>query len=291
MMRLRRYLWLALSFGLVAWLTLPLIATARKRHHSNNEVTPSNATQQGLKPACTNPNFPEPAPTGNLGIDAQCGLEGSGGKEAAQNSVKNNFCASGAPAEIGLVDLTTLQKEVEKNPNINFGSKGPTTDRDPLKNLGEGKLLTLKAFVFFAKQEKGESVNCGTTVPDQPIFHDIHILLVDEKNLPQTGEPMQVNIAKQCSGIVAEMTPHHRPDVWTEANVQKVAKAKAMVRVTGQQFFDSSHVPCANGAAVGKNPKRVSLWEIHPIYKFEVCTSNCTGEGQWLPLDQWLKQH
>jgi DNA-binding winged helix-turn-helix (wHTH) protein len=34
--------------------------------------------------------------------------------------------------------------------------------------------------------------------------------------------------------------------------------------------------------------KRVSLWEVHPIYKFEVCTSNCTGAGTWLPLDQWL---
>src|SRR5260370_18533373 len=90
MMRLRRYLWLALSFGLVAWLTLPLIATARKRHHSNNEVTPSNATQQGLKPACTNPNFPKPAPTGNLGINPQCGPEGTAVKKARPKHMKNN---------------------------------------------------------------------------------------------------------------------------------------------------------------------------------------------------------
>jgi hypothetical protein len=243
---------------------------------------------KGFQPSCSAPSFPDPTA---LGIDAQCGTEGAGGKEATQNSVKNNFCASGTGAEIGIADLATLQKEVEKNPSINFGSKGPTTDRSPLQQLGEGQLVSVKAFVFFAKQEGKESVNCGTAVPDQPGFHDIHILLVDEKNLPQNGESTQANVTKQCSGVVAEMTPHHRPAAWTAANVQKVATAGAMVRVTGQQFFDSSHVPCNNGVAVGSNPKRVSLWEVHPIYKIEVCTSNCTGAGTWLPLDQWVKQH
>jgi hypothetical protein len=64
-----------------------------------------------------------------------------------------------------------------------------------------------------------------------------------------------------------------------------------LVRIAGQQFFDSSHVPCANGAPVGSNPKRISLWEIHPIYNFEVCVSNCDGAGQWQPLTQWATTH
>jgi hypothetical protein len=66
---------------------------------------------------------------------------------------------------------------------------------------------------------------------------------------------------------------------------------KLPVRVTGQLYFDSSHFPCSGGQGAGEgNPKRVSLWEIHPIYKFEVCTSGCDGAGTWLPLDQWAKQ-
>ena len=87
--------------------------------------------------------------------------------------------------------------------------------------------------------------------------------------------------------IVGELSPHHRPAAWSAVNVNKVARAGALVRVEGQQFFDSSHVPCKEGAPVGSNPKRVSLWEIHPIYSFEVCVSNCNGAGTWQPLSQW----
>jgi len=64
-----------------------------------------------------------------------------------------------------------------------------------------------------------------------------------------------------------------------------VAGKGLRVRVTGQQFFDGSHVPCKNGAPQGSNPKRVSLWEIHPIYSFEVCPSGDCAHGGWQPLE------
>jgi hypothetical protein len=160
-----------------------------------------------------------------------------------------------------------------------------------LQNFGEGRLVTLKAYVLKARQEGGESVNCKGHTPDDPLFHDIHISFVAESNKPQTGDTKAVSDRKECSGIVAEMSPHHRPDVWTADNVNKVAAAQALVRITGQQFFDSSHVPCSNGAPVGSNPKRISLWEVHPIYRFEVCTGDCGGAGQWQSLEEWLKSH
>ncbi|HVG30545.1 MAG TPA: hypothetical protein VM864_12635 [Pyrinomonadaceae bacterium] len=241
-----------------------------------------------LKPACQKPSYPSPSPAAALGIDAQCGLNGSGtGAEGQQDSVKNNFCATGTPKAMTIPALTSLQAQVEKNGSINFGNenkggkkKGPTTNRAPLRKLGEGKLVTLRAFVLIARQEGGESVNCGKNVPDQPLFHDIHISLVST-----------ADATDECSGVVAEMSPHHRPDSWTHANVEKVSRAKLPVRVTGQLYFDSSHFPCSGGQGAGEgNPKRVSLWEIHPIYKFEVCTAGCDGAGTWLPLDEWAKQ-
>ena len=251
--------------------------------------TNPSSNNTALKPTCSTPDFPEPVA---LGVDNQCANEGNGGKEGAQNSVKNNFCPlSETPADVTIAELQQLQKNVEKDPSINFGPKGPTTDRGPLTTLGEGKLIVLKAFVLKARQEGGESVNCKGTVPDEPVFHDIHIAFVDATHKPQAGDSKPILDGKECSGIVAEMSPHHRPDFWTADNVNKVGTAGALVRVTGQQFFDSSHVPCSNGAPVGSNPKRISLWEIHPIYKFEVCTANCTAAGTWQPLDQWLKQH
>ena len=144
-------------------------------------------------------------------------------------------------------------------------------------------MLFNTAFLI-VRQEGAESVNCGSTLPlNDKLFHDIHISLVDSAN---------TTLANECSSVVAEMSPHHRPDTWTKANLQKVATAKALVRVTRQLFFDSSHVACAGGiVAVAGNPKRMSVWGIHPIYKFEICTADCDGAGTWLPLDDWAKQH
>lgn len=249
-------------------------------------------------PECGSPHFPSPAPSHNLGIDTKCAMEGSGGDEANQNRAKNNFCAEGSPWPIALPELKDLEKKVEGDTSINYGDKimpgrskkGPTIDRGPLHELGEGKQVQFVGFVLKARQEGPESVNCGKGVTanagNKNLFHDIHISLVET-----------ANTRSECSGIVAEMSPHHRPDDWTAGNLNKVAKSKAakkklQVRVTGHLFFDSSHRPCQGGTKAGGNPQRVSLWEIHPIYKFEVCrVGNCdaAGEDQWLPLDEWVK--
>ncbi len=242
-----------------------------------------------FKPACASPTYPMPAPASAPAIDSLCGLSGAGaGPEGTQDMVKNNFCAKGTPEEVTVADLTGLQSKVVANRAINFGSagqgtrkKGPTVNRAPLKKLGEGKLVTLsKVYVLIARQEGGESVNCGKNVENHAALHDIHISLVSSPD--ETSE---------CSSVVAEMSPHHRPDSWTHGNVEKVAKAKLPVRVTGQLYFDSSHFPCSGGKSAGQgNPSRVSLWEIHPIYKFEVCTADCDGDGTWVTLDKWAAQ-
>jgi hypothetical protein len=243
---------------------------------------------QGLTESCENPSFPGDS----TAIDRKCGLEGSGGKEADQNAVKNNFCAGAPPNALTFTRLMELQSAVQQNSSINFGSHGPTTDRSPLQALGEGGLVQIQGYVVAAKQEGAESVNCGKKfdqLANKASYHDIHISLVETRELA-TPSDQQEEAADECKGIVVEMIPHHRPSSWTAANVNKVRSAHLPVRVTGQLFFDSSHVPCSGGAAVGSNPKRFSLWEIHPIYAFEVCTAGCEAEGTWVSLDQWLGQ-
>jgi len=42
-------------------------------------------------------------------------------------------------------------------------------------------------------------------------------------------------------------------------------------RVTGHLMFDSSHSRCTRGKPVKGDPSRISLWEVHRIYNFEVC--------------------
>ena len=184
-------------------------------------------------------------------------------------------------------DFQKLQTQVANTKNINWGDKntatrhkGPTTHRAPLEKMGEGNLVVINGFVLIARQEGAESVNCGQNVANEPAYHDIHISLV-----PSADE------TDECNGIVVEMSPHHRPAEWSAANVNKLAQAHAPVRVTGHLFFDSSHQPCTNGQGAAGNPKRFSLWEVHPIYQLEVCTADCAGSGQWSSLSDWIKNN
>jgi hypothetical protein len=237
-----------------------------------------------LTPSCTAPAFPQ---SGATQIDSVCGAVGSGGKEANQNRAKNNFCATAPANPMTVADMVALQKKAQAIKGINFGNPdkhpltakpGPVVNRKPLAALGEGQEVALQGYVLLARQEGAESVNCGTStnVPDLPAYHDIHISVVDAA--ANTDE---------CSGVVVEMSPHHRPASWTPENVQSVAGQHLLVRVTGQLMFDSSHTPCLGGAAAEGDPRRASLWEVHPIYKFEVCPSgDCVSTG-WKALEDW----
>ncbi len=231
---------------------------------------------------CKSPMFPGPATP----IDSsKCTVVGNDGSETNQNKAKNNFCPSNAsPQSMMITDFVALQTSVQKDKTIPFGNPdthpltskaGPATNRAPLVKLGEGKEVVLTAFVKIARQEGKESVNCTTKVPDQPMYHDIHISLVGSAS------------DAECDGLVAEMIPRHRPAAWTADLVNMVASAKLSVRVTGQLMFDSSHTPCQNGAEVKGDPSRATLWEIHPIYKFEVCPSGTCDSGGWVALEAW----
>lgn len=237
---------------------------------------------------CNSPHFPpNSAPTT---IDAtSCTIVGNGGSETFQNEAKNNFCALGPGKAITIAELIGLQAKVQQDSGIPFGNPsdhpitskpGPATDRKPLQAMGEGTPVTLQGFVLIARQEGAESVNCGTNIADIPSNHDIHVTIVDSAS--QTEE---------CSGVVTEMIPHHRPAAWTPDNVNIVAQKKLPVRVTGQLMFDSSHTPCQSGKPVSGDPARASLWEVHPIYEFDVCTQgDCSNGSGWVTLEAFLKE-
>jgi hypothetical protein len=239
----------------------------------------------GFSQKCSSPFFPSDEPT--VMDNTSCTISGNGGAETWQNDAKNNFCASGDPNDpilTSIPELVALQAKAQQIPNINFGNTrshpltskaGPVQDRAPLQAIGEGSLVQLVGYVKIARQEGAESVNCGSNVPNAAAYHDIHISIV----LSPADQ--------ECSGVVVEMTPHHRPDTWTPQLVNKVASAGLLVRVTGQRMFDSSHTPCQNGSPISGDPARISLWEIHPIYNFEVCPQGNCSSGGWVRLDDW----
>jgi len=222
-------------------------------------------------------------------FDDVCGIAGAGTQAPLllQNRVKNNFCATGDPVLLTFTSFKKLQTLVEKPENLGPKYREPDT-RDKLQNInytttegetaGEGTLVTFAAFIeeaHFADTDKGEGVNCKMGGAEN---NDVHIALASRAN--ETDE---------CKSVTAEMSPHFRPPLWAERPLNSIGRP---VRITGQLFFDASHHPCSGNKR--PNPKRVSSWEIHPVYNIEVCKkttlASCKADddGVWESFDEFM---
>jgi hypothetical protein len=260
-------------------------------------ITASYA-QSGLPDRCDNQR---PLPFASIEVthplDKTCGINGkttSSANSQLQNSVKNNFCAINQnllPETYTPAMLADLQRQT----TIPSGQGHEPADRQPLKQLGEGKVIRMKAYLIEAHHAdlgSGESVNCGDKTEEG---NDVHIAFGSAAD------------TQECDSVTAEISPHYRPASWNEighyetynnatrkytVDPQMAARLQAHpYRVTGQLFFDASHTACP----CGKNcaPVRVSVWEIHPVYAIEVCRAGTacqeSNDGDWLSFDSWWK--
>jgi hypothetical protein len=227
-----------------------------------------------FEPGCALPFAGEPNPPS----DDHCPIQGGSQDPAKQleSRAKNNFCATTpSPIPVTYTDLIALQ-------TASAGLPKNIPDRSILANidgkLGEGKYVSYIAFVknaHYSDVGKGEAVNCN--IGGQPT-NDIHIVLLQSQS------------DDECKSTTAEMSPHFRPAAWTPDSVNSTIGHP--VRVRGQVFYDGSHSPCT--ASSHPTPQRASLWEIHPVYSFEVCRvadlAQCkdTDSANWVPLDEWV---
>lgn len=254
--------------------------------------TPANKSKTksaiAFEPECTLPF--DDIKTDGLTIDEICSKDGNAGDDVAkrlESNAKNDFCVEGTPVTIKYEDFTSLQAAAD---NIGGLKSALSTNRDRLadlvtqsegKKLGEGRLVQFVAFLFDAHHSnvgkgKGELVNCKLPAKED---NDIHIELMKDG---VESDP--------CNGVTAEMSPHFRPEAWSELVNLKIDRP---VRLTGPLFFDSSHHPCHDDKR--PSPNRISVWEIHPIYQFEVCkfseksVAKCDvkNDSLWIPLDKW----
>jgi hypothetical protein len=242
-------------------------------------------------------------------IDFLCGNTGCHKSPAndQQNAMKNNLCAP--VTRITPVTLKTFAELGDASNNEPSIPKGePPPSRTKLANiitlndgtrLGEGKTVTFVGFVLDARHSNvdkdnpltkgnGESVQCNLL---GCAYNDIHITLAEDPN--ETA---------LCNTIVAEIIPHYRPPAWDLFDSPDYAGFLKThpVKISGQLFFDGSHVPCTKDGKAGFNPardnakdfERLALWEIHPIYAIDVCKhadkSQCSVSDKtaWFPLTQ-----
>jgi hypothetical protein len=242
-------------------------------------------------------------------IDFLCGNTGcnKGAANDEQNAQKNNLCAPAS--RLMPVTLQTFAKLGDASTNEPSIPKGePPPSRVRLRNiirldngatLGEGKTVTFVGFVLDARHSNvdkdnpltkgnGESVQCNLL---GCAYNDIHITLAEDPNEKA-----------MCKTIVAEIIPHYRPPAWDLFDSPDYAAyfKTHSVKISGQLFFDGSHVPCTKDGKAGFNPardnakdfERLALWEIHPIYAIDVCKhtakSQCRAadKNAWFPFSE-----
>src|SRR5437016_114191 len=210
----------------------------------------------------------------NPAIDNVCSITGGSSDPAkqAESASKNNFCSETPTAEAltyqQLLDLQAKSTAAKLKKSI--------TDRKVVEDMGEGKYVSYIALVkeaHYSDVGAGEAVNCNKSGAER---NDIHIVLMPEGK------------TDECESTTAEMSPHFRPAAWTPANIMTASKDHP-VRVKGHFFYDGSHSPCT--ASSRPNPKRASLWEVHPVYSFEICSAKTIAECQassaeWTPLEK-----
>lgn len=247
-------------------------------------------------------------------VDRECGNSGSTegvppakiAAEEAQNEVKNDLCRKENPKVITIADLMALQHHVDNIPGFHYGNFhtggfGPPTERQPLKSIvlpggkefGEGDVVMFAGFIVEAHYTSSESVNCGF---DDPQDVDIHVALGKKAMHVGRREKAADKNPTLCQTITAEAIPHFRPAEWEQQNLE--TQSDSEVRVTGQLFFDGSHHPrtCADIAAgsTRRDPVRASSWEIHPIYKIEICRKgtgcSITKASDWEPIENLMPE-
>jgi len=203
--------------------------------------------------------------------DEGCGTAGTFDPDL--NRAKNITKLNGSPEDKDYSYLAGLPKLV---PGYTIGG-----DRQKLVDQGEGKAIRVVAYALIIRKEGGETCNCKLTGPTNT---DNHIVIVS----PKLKKPTLA--ANEPTSQTAEFTPRVRADGhpnFTFAKLSPLIAAqggKLLVRITGQQMYDSEH------AKVGRELKRLTSWEIHPIFGMEYCPNakKCTAgsDANWLNIEQ-----
>lgn len=223
---------------------------------------------------------------------ASCTTAGCGktpGDKAINQTKRHQVTVEGA-LQLSFDDFLALQMHCLKDDDpVGEGATPTPHDRATKlralslpggRHAGEGDSVMLSGFLVGKPHATGgESVNCGFSHAGETDFH------INVAPSPRSSEH---------HSIVVEMIPQKRPDEWTTGKLVAAMHQGLPVFVSGQLFYDSKHFVNARPGLKGreKQPKRFSLWEVHPIRGLLVCPSrDCDMEDPksagWVKLAVW----
>jgi hypothetical protein len=196
------------------------------------------------------------------------GCADSSSPQGIQNALKKTI-PRGVVKPITFANLKTLQDQADQL----VGERKPLakTERERLKNLStvggtfsEGDAVRLVGYLVGHPRVEGrESVNCSLTGVENA---DFHLNIAPHKD------------DTEFASIVAEMIPQDRLPGWNYGKLQKLLSKQVMV--TGQLFYDNSHKTNSDPQGPPPDPRRFSLWEVHPVTTFMVCSRDACDPNQ-----------
>ncbi|CAN5676568.1 hypothetical protein BH24ACI1_BH24ACI1_00380 [soil metagenome] len=204
------------------------------------------------------------------------------------NEAKRRSSIGANPVNVSFADLQTMQNEIGNRLGIRSQNKQLSAqERAQLRNIsitdgtvGESSLIKIAGYVPFSgnglKEGSIETVNCKFTETEE---RDIHIPLAAQSS------------SIEYEGIVIEMIPQNRPTEWNLQKLKTVRNRKKKVMVIGGLFYDNEHLVNKNPARpLNGHSKRFSIWEIHPVIQFFVCSrvdNSChpSSMSGWVTLE------
>jgi hypothetical protein len=219
------------------------------------------------------------------------GCSQAAGYDAYVNLLKNQLISPDLAPQVALTrdDYGRLEQSLPQG----LVKNNHEQVMDELSALGDGHVVSLIGYLYYAKKGGKESSNCQLT---EPTDIDYHIGIGFDPALAgklaartrlTPGEHTQVN----QSSMIVEMTPHWRAQFKPAWSLDALAPVVGrQVRVVGQLLVDNEHFdPHDDCAFPGASPScwRAGVWELHPVTRFQVCgTGACTEtSGGWTDLE------
>ena len=162
--------------------------------------------------------------------------------------------------------------------------------------LGEGSLQGAIGYLEYLVVQKkapgdGETCNCKLGNEDEVDFH-IGIGFDPKVAANVRSDPNSITHADKQKSIIVEMTPHFRANFqpgWTPDALNQVMGRK--VKVVGQLMADNDHNLKSQNCALPNATNlcwRATIWELHPVTKFQVCmatNNDCdVNSPDWVDL-------
>jgi hypothetical protein len=229
------------------------------------------------------------------------GCSKAAGYDPYLNLLKNQLTPPPAASEPVnyFTDLGTY-KNLDKSIPADLSPRNHSKFKDELAKAGEGTLGGVIGYLYYVQKTGAESSNCLLDGKGDPEGADVdfHIGLgfdsdTAKKVLGNKIAKGRLKRSLQMTSVVVEMTPHYRSSfengVWTLENLQKVVGRQ--VKVVGQLLVDNEHNRdsdnCARSGADKTKCWRASIWELHPVTNFLVCsTDSCAKDSpNWVELD------